>query len=261
MEMDRRERRGMTIHRGRRGGRRPEEDRPLTFLETVTAFTAFQICLCALALGAAFTLQFLDPAGYEELGQYFLAAMGRGEGEAAARVGNFGEPLDPEEILRELERAVLGEAAGAMGGENPWIPPNLCDGGILVSAPARDPVRGELTSPFGLRTHPITGEQDFHTGVDIAAPAGADIWAAYPGTVAEVGESETYGNFITLDHGGGLSTTYCHCSAVLAREGQRLPAGARIAEVGSTGVSTGPHLHFEVRVDGDYGDPLFLFCP
>ena len=235
----------------------------MTLLETVTAFTALQICICALALAVVFTLQYLDPERYQLLGRYYLSVMGRaGEGEAV-EVGNFDDPLEWETILGELEKSVLGQAVGAaggMGGESPYIPENLCQGGVLVSAPARYPAYGSITSPFGLRRHPISGNGDFHTGLDIAAAEGADVYAAYPGLVAEVGESEIYGNYVTLDHGGGLTTTYCHCSAILAREGQRLKVGARIAEVGSTGVSTGPHLHFEARVNGDYVDPLYLFA-
>lgn len=260
--------RAMTVHRGRSPVRRRTagEERPLTFLENLTAFTALQIFLCLGLTAAAFTLQFLDEERYQRVGQYYRTVMGRA-GEDAVEVGAFGEPLDWEELLRELERSVMGQAAqtataagtGGMGGESPYIPKNLREGEVLVSVPARYPAYGKLTSPFGPREHPITGVWDFHTGLDIAAPEGADIYAAYPGTVAEVGRSEIYGSFLTLDHGGGLTTRYCHCSRILAREGQRLRAGARVAEVGSTGMVTGPHLHFEARVDGDLIQPLSLF--
>ncbi len=271
----------MTVHRGRnRSGHRNrmDEERPLTLLETITAFTALQICICAVLLAAAFTLQYLDQEKYQLLGRYYLSVMGRAGEEEAVEVGNFGDPLEWEMILGELEKSVMGQVVevpkgeaeetdlenqqtGGMGGENPYIPQNLYEGVVLVSAPARYPTYGTMTSPFGLREHPVTGNGDFHTGVDIAAPEGADIYAAYPGTVSQVGESEIYGNYITMDHGGGLTTTYCHCSLILAQEGQRLRVGARIAEVGSTGVVTGPHLHFEARVNGDYIDPLYLFAP
>lgn len=241
-----------------------EEERPLTFLETVTAFTALQSCLCLVVLAAVFTLQYLDGARYQRVGQYYRSVMGRA-GEDAVEVGAFGEPLAWEDLLRELERSVMGQVVGAeeppeaMGGESPYIPANLNEGRVLVSAAPRSPVYGRLTSPFGLREHPVTGAGDYHTGLDIAAAEGADIYAAYPGTVTEVGRSDIYGNYIVLDHGGGLTTRYCHCSSILAREGQNLRAGARIAEVGSTGMVTGPHLHFEVRVDGDLVQPLQLF--
>lgn len=260
--------RTMTVHRGRsypphRRGT-IDEASPLSFTETVTAFTALQICLSLVAVAAVFTLQYLDGEQYQRLGLYFRSVMGRA-GEEAVEVGRFGEPLEWEDVLRELERSVMGqvvpagEEPGGMGGENPYLPTNLYLGDVLVTAPARYPAYGRITSPFGLREHPVTGAGDFHTGVDIAAAEGADILAAYPGVVAEVGSSEIYGNYLVLDHGGGLTTRYCHCSLVLAREGQRLRAGARIAEVGSTGMVTGPHLHFEARVRGDLIQPLCLF--
>lgn len=261
--------RAMTLHRGGRfpaQRRRREEDRPLTFLENVTAFTALQIFLSLLVLAGAFTLQFVDGERYDRLGRYYRSVMGRA-GADAVEVGAFGEPVPFPDLLRELEKTVMGQVvreepsgeALGRGGQSPYVPENLYEGRVLVSAPARYPVYGTVTSPFGPREHPVSGNWDFHTGLDIAAPTGADIYAAYPGRVAQVGRSEIYGNFLTMDHGGGLTTTYCHCSLILAREGQRLPAGARIAEVGSTGLVTGPHLHFEARVDGDLIQPLWLF--
>lgn len=257
--------RAMTVHRGMRRpsgarGRGRGEERSLTLLETVTAFIALQSCLCLLAVAAIFTLQYLDGERYQLLGRYYRAVMGQA-GEDAVEVGALSQPIRWEEILTELERSVMGQVvqAGGMGGENPYIPADLYEGPVLVTAAPRYPVYGTLTSPFGLREHPVTGAGDFHTGMDIAAPEGADVYAAYPGTVTEVGSSEIYGNYITLDHGGGLTTRYCHCSSILAREGQRLPAGARVAEVGSTGMVTGPHLHFEARVDGDLIQPAWLF--
>lgn len=256
--------RAMTIHRGGgRSSRGRREERSLTLLETVTAFTALQGFLCLVAVAVIFTLQYLDGERYQALGNYYRAVMGQ-EAEEAVEVGAFSRPIRWEELLTKLERAVMGqvireEKEDGMGGESPYIPTDLYEGQVAVTAAPRYPVYGTLTSPFGLREHPVTGNGDFHTGMDIAAPEGADIYAAYPGTVAEVGSSDIYGSFITLDHGGGLTTRYCHCSKVLAKEGQRLAAGARIAEVGSTGMVTGPHLHFEARVDGDLIQPAWLF--
>lgn len=118
------------------------------------------------------------------------------------------------------------------------------------------PVAGPVTSGYGYRIHPIFGERRFHTGIDIGAPYGAAVWAADDGTVVFVGAISGYGNVVIIDHGGGLATTYNHLSASYVSLGERVVRGQRIAAVGCTGYCTGPHLHFEVRVDGHPVDPM-----
>lgn len=129
---------------------------------------------------------------------------------------------------------------------------------VMVSGKVKPPVTGVVTSEFHYRDHPVTGEGDFHNGIDIAAPWGKDILAALPGVVIDVGESDIYGNTITIQHGKNLQTFYAHCSQILAPLGAAVRQGDRIARVGSTGVSTGPHLHFSVLVDGLYTDPYWV---
>ena len=126
----------------------------------------------------------------------------------------------------------------------------------FLTASMWSPVSGLVTSRFGWRSHPVSGQNDFHTGVDIAAAQGTPILAALPGVVEQTGYSESYGNFVVLRHSDNLRTTYNHCSEILAKEGEQLARGDRIALVGSTGISTGPHLHFEVEVKGLKADPL-----
>ena len=111
------------------------------------------------------------------------------------------------------------------------------------------PCQGTVTSPFGARH--IFGTDDFHRGTDIAAPLGTEILAAAPGTVCFAGEKGSYGNLIQVDHGSGYVTRYAHCSAFLAQEGDWVDQGQPVALVGSTGRSTGPHCHFEIRRDGE----------
>lgn len=118
------------------------------------------------------------------------------------------------------------------------------------------PVNGRVTYGFGYRVHPIYKRRLFHQGIDIAAPTGTPIRAAAAGKVVRAGPCGTYGNIVELDHGGGASTLYAHCSRVLVKAGDRVRAGQKIADVGSTGLSTGPHLHFEVSIDGKPRDPL-----
>ena len=120
------------------------------------------------------------------------------------------------------------------------------------------PVPGytRITSSFGMRTHPITGVYKLHTGVDIGAPIGANFIAANDGVVVKAEYNIAYGNMVILDHGGGVTTLYAHGNSILVELGQVVTKGTPILEVGSTGYSTGPHAHFEVRVNGEYKEPL-----
>lgn len=118
------------------------------------------------------------------------------------------------------------------------------------------PVNGEITSPFGWRVHPIWGTQIFHAGLDIGADYGEPVHAADSGTVVYAGWMGGYGNAVMIDHGGGLVTLYGHNSSITVGEGQQVSKGETIALAGSTGNSTGPHCHFEVRVHGEVTNPL-----
>lgn len=120
------------------------------------------------------------------------------------------------------------------------------------------PVPGytRITSSFGMRTHPITGIYKLHTGTDIGAPMGADFIAANDGLVTYAGYNGAYGNMVILDHGGGITTLYAHGSQILVSVGDTVSQGTPILKVGSTGYSTGPHAHFEVRIKGQYVEPL-----
>ena len=117
------------------------------------------------------------------------------------------------------------------------------------------PISGRLTSRFGTRVHPITGKRKTHTGIDLAAPSGTTIKAAGGGKVITASYLRGYGNTVVIDHGGGISTLYGHCSRLYVRVGDTVKQGQKVAAVGSTGLSTGPHLHFEVRVNGKPVNP------
>lgn len=112
------------------------------------------------------------------------------------------------------------------------------------------PVSGRITSPFGMRFHPILHAYRKHTGTDIAAPTGTPIKAAAGGVVILARYFGAYGNAVVIDHGGGLATMYGHCSRFAVRYGQKVKQGQTIGYVGSTGLSTGPHVHFEVQRNG-----------
>ena len=151
-----------------------------------------------------------------------------------------------------------------MGGELPknisenTLPQDVTMKRIIPVGKLTAPLSGRITSPFGYRKHPISGKLDFHKGIDIAAPEGTVIHAAASGTVTEAGSSDSYGNYIVVRHSDDFQTVYGHCQTLLARKGDRVRRGDRIAKAGSTGISTGPHLHFEIKAGGFHGNPLWV---
>lgn len=150
-----------------------------------------------------------------------------------------------EEQSKQIERDILAaqRAVEYAGGELGWPLPGYYS----------------ISSPFGSRVHPITGAWHTHGGTDIPAPYGTPIISANDGVVIYAGYHYSYGNYIIVDHGGGISTLYGHCSKLLATKGQAVSRGEAIALVGSTGESTGNHLHLEVRVNGVRKDPMSYY--
>ena len=117
-------------------------------------------------------------------------------------------------------------------------------------------VSGRLTSRFGTRIHPVTGKKVFHKGIDIGASHGSPVYAYSSGTVIYAGWNNGYGNFVAINHGNGMVTRYGHLSKIHVKFGQKVATRQRIGSVGSSGVSTGPHLHFEVLINGVNKNPL-----
>ena len=123
------------------------------------------------------------------------------------------------------------------------------------------PVCGTISSPFGYREHPVEGEERFHYGVDLAADTGTTVSCFADGTVTAVGESSSYGKYCIVTHSGGYTTLYAHCSRITASSGAEVARGQKIAEVGETGMATGPHLHFELHENGVYLNPIYYVSP
>lgn len=119
------------------------------------------------------------------------------------------------------------------------------------------PLLGHLRSTYGYRDHPVDGEYKFHNGVDIGGQEGDTIGAFADGTVDYIGENDTHGLYLQLDHGNGIKSFYAHCSKLCVSKGQLVAAGEKVAEVGSTGVATGPHLHLELKWNGLHLDPSY----
>ena len=157
-----------------------------------------------------------------------------------------------------------GDPAGGQGG--PWIEPNAryealqeqqrmigYQNRLSAAVPSLWPASGELSSPYGLRW----GGSDFHPGVDIANDYGTPIVAAASGTVTAAGwNSGGYGNMVDIDHGNGIWTRYGHAEAVVVTVGETVQKGQLIAYMGSTGFSTGPHVHYEVHANGELVNPI-----
>jgi len=118
------------------------------------------------------------------------------------------------------------------------------------------PARGRVTSGFGFRQHPIFGTREMHTGIDIGAPTGSPVLAARAGRVTVAGYESGYGRLVVINHGDGVTTWYSHLSVIAVRVGQVVEYGEMVGQIGSTGFSTGPHLLFEIRVNGRPLDPL-----
>lgn len=151
--------------------------------------------------------------------------------------------------IKALEDAVKAEQAALEAASNPK---RKYDGGMFAW-PA--PSYTRISDDYGNRLHPILGVTQFHNGVDMAAPGGSPILAAYNGTVVAAAYSSSMGNYIMIDHGDNLFTIYMHASALYVSKGAEVVKGQKIAAVGTTGRSTGNHLHFSVRLNGNYVNP------
>lgn len=127
---------------------------------------------------------------------------------------------------------------------------------ILAATPSIKPVDGWITSRFGYRKSPFTGQRDFHAGLDISNRPGTKIIATANGKVTFAARKMYYGNMVTIDHGYGKATRYAHLKKILVKRGQKVKRGDVIALLGNTGQSTGPHLHYEVRINGAPVNPL-----
>jgi murein DD-endopeptidase MepM/ murein hydrolase activator NlpD len=209
-----------------------------------------------------------------------IAVLGRIERVADANVSRLrgviaDAGVSPDRVAGPADKA---EAKGGMGG--PYIPMRVDAGApafdkavasvartvaqqdrlraIIPYMPLRRPLVGEadVSSPFGYRPDPFLGRPALHPGVDLVQEWGASVHATGAGRVVHAGWMGGYGNMVEIDHGDGLATRYGHLSSVLVEEGQQVEPGALLGKLGSTGRSTGPHLHYEVRVDGEPVDPV-----
>ncbi|MFW6242189.1 MAG: M23 family metallopeptidase, partial [Thermodesulfobacteriota bacterium] len=183
-----------------------------------------------------------------------------GVGGSTPRDMDAGLPLEErhESLMREMHGQIgqIGQAAALQEDGFESLIDDLEDKkNLLASTPAIRPTTGIYTSRFGNRKSPFTGLVEFHAGLDIASRKGTPVTAAADGRVTFAGERGSYGRMIVIDHGHGMITRYAHLDEILIENGKKVRRGERIALMGNTGRSTGPHLHYEVRLNGVPVDP------
>ena len=166
----------------------------------------------------------------------------------------IGEDDEPENIGEEYDSEIDGSVTGNITDfEN--VETTAVSGGVNTFLM---PTSGEVVSKYGYRTHPITKKYTMHNGIDIAAKKGSDIYASFDGTVTSAGYSDSYGYYVIVSHSKNVETLYAHSSKLKVKKGDTVKKGDVIALVGSTGWSTGPHLHFEIRVGGYRINPEWM---
>ena len=194
--------------------------------------------------------------------------------EESTMAGRFGIPLpaaeesqqtpeaDTAEVEPEAEPEVEAEPAViVMPYDGPALPDNATmdqyNLDILGVGATATPALGWVSSPFGWREHPVDGGEKFHNGVDLAVNTGTAVGAFADGVVDYIGDSPVYGLYLQIKHAGGLTSFYAHCSELCVQQGQTVTAGETVALSGATGNATGPHLHFEMKLNGTLLNPLY----
>ena len=200
----------------------------------------------------------------EVLGEVYQAVFAPQESKAAGVPEELPDENAALELLQSYRRQESSRADRAEVSEVAYIlysdenlPENVTLAQEILGFDYCAPVSGTVSSGFGYRDHPTEGEERFHYGVDLAADNGAAVACFANGTVTAVGESSSYGKYCVVSHDHGYTTLYAHCSRITASSGAQVLQGEKIAEVGETGMATGPHLHFELQRDGVYLNPVY----
>ena len=171
--------------------------------------------------------------------EYYISQLSEQERELQTKIDEYNTQV--AEIEAEIKLLALNSISeDYIGGALTWPVPGYTS----------------LTSLYGMRVHPITGAYKLHTGIDISAPLNTSFVAAANGIVSKATFNTAYGNMVIIDHGGGVQTLYAHGNEILVQVGQTVSAGTEVLKVGSTGYSTGPHAHFEIRINGQTVNPL-----
>ena len=220
----------------------PERDLPRADASAEAAATAFESYYCEMLIKEK---EKTLPKGFLAEGpmEVLSTLVDRALADAMAAGGGMG-------IGRKLSEQLDAAPTGAM--HTGKLPSSLSNPGGL-------PVRGTLTSGFGMRIHPILGDWRMHKGVDIGAEQGTPIHPIAPGVVQQAETRDGYGRMVVVDHGGGYTSLYAHCDRLDVAVGQRVDTTTSLGTVGSTGLSTGPHLHLELHQNGEAINPATLW--
>lgn len=222
-----------------------------------------QFCVCLVLFGLLFALKSTNNKLFSDIENMFSKKLEENlkieEAEKAfsniLKNNSEATEIEKESEYVPFEEPSLSAEIIATGGndvkvssEND-IPNNVSIDNYSLNQKMILPVEGNTTSEFGIRTHPISGDLRFHSGIDIAAEEGTNIYSAFDGTVVVADYDQWNGNYIKIKHDNNIMTVYCHCKKLNVKKGQKIRAGEVIATIGSTGSSTGPHLHFELRLN------------
>ncbi len=234
-----------------------------------TGGSSWRLVVSAVILVSVIAVKLVAPQTLEQVRGQLLNLLGSDTDFVAvfSTVGKVvGGNNSWEEKLQEVYVAVFGtQNSGEAADRSEEIPryttENIPDNAYLaqklLGISYRKPVEGMISDKFGYRTHPIDNRGQFHYGIDLQADEGAVISSFAAGEVTAVGESAALGKYLTVQHDGGYQTLYAHCSRITASAGQLVQMGDPIAEVGQTGQTTGPHLHFELLLDTVYINPVY----
>ncbi len=236
----------------------------------------FQFFICALLFGALFGFKQINSDIYIAVKDEYYANLNENfdifiEENSTETKNNFETEINKDATeVNSVKKEIKSEEVTSdklnveikgVGGQDyhidkiDEIPENVSVNSYILNQRMVLPVNGKITSDFGVRNHPISNELRFHAGIDIAADKGTPIYAAFSGIVKEAKYDDWNGNYLKLLHDGEITTVYCHCDKLLVNKGDKVEAGDVVAYVGSTGSSTGPHLHFEFRVKNISYDP------
>lgn len=219
-----------------------------------------QLVVSALILVSVIGVKLLSPQTLEPVRSELLRWMGTDTDVVSvfSAVGRtLGSREDWGQAISDACVAVFGTQIGEQDSVSKEPPEDACMTQQVLSFPYAAPLQGSITDRFGYRMHPTEQVQQFHYGLDIEAESGTVIHSFADGTVTAVGESSALGKYVTVSHANGYATLYAHCSRVTASAGQQVQMSDPIAEVGETGLTTGPHLHFELHRNTQYLNPIY----